>query len=331
MKMATDAGAPDGGAPEPENEGERRADAERDAALPSVTVVVASHRDADLLAECLGTLVPQCRRLGAELIVARAATAAECEALAARWPDARFVAAPPGTDTPRLRGVGMAAATGDIVALTEDHCVADEHWVEALLSQASDDADVVGGGMENARSDRAVDWAAYFAEYGFVAPPRTETPPGGVPPLLTGANVAYRRRVVGDVVAWAQQGEWETIAHDKLRARGSVFRFARTAAIYQNERYRLRDFCVDRYRHGRDYARRRLVEESGARRWLLLAGSPLLPFILTWRVARATGRSRPGAFARALPATFLFLACWSLGEAVGYARGPARGDPEQRS
>jgi hypothetical protein len=177
-----------------------------------------------------------------------------------------------------------------------------------------------------------VDWAAYFAEYGFVAPPTAQgagSKAAAAAPLLTGANVAYKRRVVADVVAWAQQGQWETVAHDRLRARGSEFRFARTAAIYQNESHRIGDFCADRFRHGRDYARRRLAEESGARRWLLLAGSPLLPFVLTWRVARATGRSRPGTFARALPATFLFLACWSLGEAVGYARGPYRDHPER--
>ena len=329
--MRPDEAGDEAGVARPEAEAEDAGARAPDEARPSVTVVVASHRDVELLAQCLATLVPQCQRLGAELIVARAAADGEREALAARWPAVRFVAAPPGSDTPRLRGVGMAAATGDIVALTEDHCVADDRWVESLVSQASDEAaDVVGGGMDNARSDRAVDWAAYFAEYGFVAPPRSgadePAAPGARAPLLTGANVAYKRRVVADVVAWAQQGAWENVAHDKLRARGSVFRFARTAAIYQNESYRIGDFCADRFRHGRDYARRRLAEESGARRWLLLAGSPLLPFVLTWRVARAAGRSWPGTFIRALPATFLFLACWSLGEAVGYALGPSRGD-----
>ncbi|HET7458846.1 MAG TPA: glycosyltransferase [Gemmatimonadaceae bacterium] len=302
------------------------AERERDAEIPSVTAVVASDRPEAQLAQCLAALLPQVRALDAELIVARAtATDADRAALAERWPEVRFIAAPSGTTIPRLRGLGMAAATGDVVALTDDHVVADRNWLETLTRQASgDDADVVGGGVDNARRDRAVDWAAYFAEYGFYAPTRPEARPEEVPSLLAGANVAYKRRVVADVVAWAQQGDWETVAHDKLRARGSVFRFARTAAVYQNDSYRIGDFCVDRYRNGRDYARRRLVEESEAKRWVLLAGSPLLPFVLTWRVSRAAARSRLRAFARALPATFLFLACWSLGEAVGYAKGPLR-------
>ncbi len=163
----------------------------------------------------------------------------------------------------------MAQASGDVVALTEDHCIADENWVEALTLSASGDADVVGGGMDNARRSRAVDWAAYFAEYGFFSPERPERAEG--PPLLTGANVAYKRHVIADVIGWAQDGEWENVAHTRLVARGSMLRFARTAAIYQNQTYSVAAFCADRYEHGRDYARKRLVEDP-ERQSLVSAG-----------------------------------------------------------
>jgi hypothetical protein len=215
----------------------------------------------------------------------------------------------------------MAGASGDVVALTEDHCIADPNWVESLMHSAQSDADVIGGGMDNAQRARAVDWAAYFAEYGFFAPNRPDR--GDGVPLLTGANVAYKRHVIADVIGWAQEGEWENVAHTRLVAQGSMLRFARTAAIYQNQTYSLKAFCIDRYQHGRDYARKRLVEDPGARRWLLLAATPLLPPLLSWRVARAAARTRLGAFLRALPATFVFLTAWSVGEGVGYFRGPA--------
>jgi hypothetical protein len=259
--------------------------------------------------------------MNAELIVARAAPADEIAALSARYSTVHFVAAPMDATIPELRALAMSRATGDIVALTEDHCIAHEHWVESLARSASDDADVVGGGMDNARRVRAVDWAAYFAEYGFFAPSRPET--NGKAPLLTGANVAYTRAVVDDVIEWARAGEWENVAHERLIARGSILRFARTAAVYQNQSYSLSAFCVDRYEHGRDYARKRLAEQGGSNRWLLLAASPVLPFFLTWRVARAAAHSRWSTFARALPATFLFLTAWSVGEAAGYFRGPS--------
>ena len=290
---------------------------------PTISVVVASNRDKALLNACLGSLLGQCQRMNAELLVARAGTAADVSSLGKTYPSVRFVAAPPDASIPQLRAIGMAQAAGDVVALTEDHCIADDHWVETLTQSANGGADVVGGGMDNARRSRAVDWAAYFAEYGFFSPDRPETKSDT--PLLTGANVAYSREVVADVIAWAQNGEWENVAHSRLVAQGSMLRFARTAAIYQNQTYTVSGFCVDRYEHGRDYARKRLAESPGSSRWFLLAASPLLPPLLTWRVARAAARSRWGTFLRALPATMLFLTAWSVGEAVGYLKGPADG------
>ena len=273
-----------------------------------------------MLQACLGSLLGQCQRLNAELLVARAGSGNEVAALAKMHPSVRFVAASADASIPQLRAIGMAQAQGDVVALTEDHCIADENWIEALMQTARGDADVIGGGIDNARRSRAVDWAAYFAEYGFFSPNR---PDGNqATPLLTGANVAYKRHVIADVVGWAKDGEWENVAHSRLVAQGSMLRFARTAAIYQNQTYSLAAFCVDRYVHGRDYARKRLVEER-PNRWALFVASPMLPPLLTWRVARAAARSRWGTFLRALPATFLFLTAWSVGEAVGYMRGPA--------
>ena len=305
--------------PAPVKRGPRRG------SVPTVSVVVASNRDRSLLQSCLGSLLGQCQRMNAELVVARAGTAHDVASLAKGYPGVRFVAAPPDASIPQLRAIGMAQAQGDVVALTEDHCIADENWVEALLHSVNG-VDVVGGGMDNARRSRAVDWAAYFAEYGFFSPDRPEGNPRS--PLLTGANIAYKRHVIADVIGWAKDGEWENVAHDRLAAQGSMLRFARTAAIYQNQTYSVAAFCADRYVHGRDYARKRLVEE-GPNRWAMLAASPMLPPLLTWRVARAAARSRWATFLRALPATFLFLTAWSVGEAVGYLRGPAP-SPENR-
>lgn len=296
---------------------------------PTVSVVVASNRDKTLLHACLGSLLGQCQRLSAELLVARAGLPAEVTSLAKTYPSVRFIAAAPDATIPELRAIGMGQASGDVVALTEDHCIADDNWVEALTQSAAGDADVVGGGMDNAKITRSVDWAAYFAEYGFFSTDRPER--ADETPLLTGANIAYKRHVIADVIRWAQQGEWENVAHTRLVARGSMLRFARTAAVYQNQSYSLAAFCADRYTHGRDYARKRLVEEPDAHRWFLLAASPLLPPVLTWRVARASARTRLGTFLRALPATMLFLSAWSVGEAIGYLRGPANRHEAERA
>lgn len=286
---------------------------------PTVSVVVASFRDCKLLEACVGSLLPQCRSHGAELIVARAGTADEIAWLRHRYPEVEFVRSDGSESVPRLRALGMAQASGDIVALTEDHCIAAEDWLSQLVHGHAKGRDVVGGAMDNAQRHRAIDWAAFFAEYGLFAANSQ-----GAETQLTGANVAYSRRVVDTVIDCARRGEWENVAHDGLRAQGSTLHFLRTAAIYQNKTYGFWSFCRDRFEHGRDYARRRLVDQRPGRRLLYLSGIWILPFLLTARVARAIASHQRSAFLRSLPLTFGFLVAWSFGEAWGYGLGKSR-------
>jgi hypothetical protein len=288
-----------------------------------ISVVVASFRDRPVLDACLASLVSQCAAGGVELIVARADEPSSLAAIAAAYPTARFVALPPGATLPHIRGAGLAAATGQLAALTEDHCIADAAWVDTMRRYAARDVDVVGGGMDNARQRRALDWGAFFAEYGFFSALKARA--GGGVPLLTGANVAYSRRVLPDVVAWMCDGGWENVVHDRLRLGGAAFVFEPAARVGQNLTYALRAFMADRYRHGHDYARARLAESPQSNRWVRAAATLLLPPLLTWRVARTAigSRSRALAFIRALPFTFVFFGAWAAGEATGYLRGPS--------
>ena len=286
---------------------------------PTISVVVASNRSLALLHSTLAALAPQCSGPGTELIVARAGEPSDASTIARAFPTARVVGCSAQSTIPELRGAGMAAANGDIVALTEDNCVPGDDWVAQLARGVQAGADVVGGGMDNAQRDRVVDWAAYFAEYGYCASTRPESDA----PRIAAANVAYSRRVVDDVVGWARGGQWENVVHDRLVRRGSVLRFVHTAAVYQNSNIEFREFCRNRYEHGLAYAIGRLAENPSDSRLLLALGTPLLPVLLTARIARSAASGRWGAFVRALPVTFAFLTAWSLGEAVGYLRGRA--------
>ncbi len=292
----------------------------------TISAVVASFRERHILDACLASLLPQCASAGAELIVARADASPAIEALAHAYPDIRFVHVPIGTGIPQLRAAGLSVAGGLITALTEDHCVASPGWVSTMAAYADTDVDVVGGGMDNARADRALEWGAFFAEYGFFSAVTPRPPqPEGTTLLLTGANVAYARRVLPDVIAWTLDGAWENVVHDRLRAGGAVMRFDPTARVGQNLMYSLGAFCAERYQHGHDYARVRLALSPGENRFVRIAASLALPPVLTLRVARTAvgSAARAVSFLRALPFTLTFLAAWSAGEAIGYLRGPS--------
>lgn len=286
------------------------------------SVVVASCRDLRLLERLLAALEPMATRLGVERVVARAGTAEEGEALRARHPGVRFIMAPPGSSVPALRGLGMQAATGDPVAVTEDHLLPAEDWLDRLVPALEPGVGAAGGGMANGAGLGLVAWAAYFSDYGFYSRARRD-PPGAVP-LLTAANIVYPRRVVADVAAWSLAGEWENVLHDRLRERGERLAFVPGALVYHVQRYGLAEFCRDRYEHGLDYAQSRLAEHPEANRWALLVAAPLLAGLLFLRIARAAWRERPAAFVAAAPVTLILLGWWAIGEAVGYWRGPSR-------
>ena len=285
---------------------------------PAISVVVASFRDVSLLDACLSSLREQCQTHQAELIVARASTADELELLGRRFPFAQFVMCPIGASVPELRGAGLSAARGDLVALTEDHCVAAPDWISQLVSGSHANVEIIGGAMRNAQRRRGIDWGAYFAEYGFFA----DAPANG-DPYITGANVAYKRDAAREAAALASNGAWEDVIHGRFAEQGRPMRFVGSAIIAQNKNYDFISFCQDRFEHGRNYARARLQESGGRRRWVYLLGTLALPFLLMFRVARVNASHEPAAFIRALPFSFAFLSMWSIGEWFGYWRGAA--------
>lgn len=290
-------------------------------ARPSFSVVVASFRDTAVLDACLRSLREQCRAHGAELLVVRSERESR-ERLQQVAAGCRVIRADATDAIPVLRGRGLAAAAGEWVAVTEDHCVADPGWLDALVASGTSSADVLGGAMGNARRERRTDCGAFFSEYGFFGAVAPAAGTAG-PPLVTGANVAYHRRVVSDVANWAQHGSWENVIHERLFADGHLFRLVPTARVRQNLHYTLGAFAVDRFAHGRDFAATRSRNLPVWRRAILAAATPILPMILARRIARAVDPIERPLFGRALPATLAFLSAWAAGEATGYLFGHA--------
>jgi hypothetical protein len=291
----------------------------------SISVVIASPREPALALACLRSVLPQARACGAPVILARtgdagAVVARLSEGGAPAAVDVVPVDAAPGASLPAVRGAGLAAVRTPYAALVEDHCVAAPGWLEALSATAAGTgADFVGGRMGNAEQSRAVDWAAYFAEYGFFM----GTASGDAAPLATGANVLYGPPALPLAAQWASEGLWEDVIHARLAAAGCDLTVTPAAVMLQNQRYAVGAFCLDRYRHGFAYARVRLREQDGAGRWVRALTAPLLPVLLAWRLRANVRPGEDAAFWRALPLTLVFLSAWAAGEMMGYVRGRA--------
>jgi glycosyltransferase involved in cell wall biosynthesis len=295
------------------------------AAVPDVSVVVASFSGEPALRRCLESLESQCAE-GAEVIVASDLEASLREPLAARFPRVRFLQAPRGSGVFRLRARGVAEARGRLVALTEDHCTASPEWVDSLLAASRAGHPVVGGPVENGLEEGTYDWALYLCEYGAHMPPLPEGPAE----ILSGLNLAYDRALLDRCRETWREAFHENEVHDALRAQVPGFALHRVekAVVTSHLDMSMTEAMAHLFQGARRYGRhRKSISPSGVRLLLPLA-TVALPPLLVWRELRNVAARRPrllGKTVRGLPYIASLVSAWSAGEALGYlAPAPRR-------
>ena len=140
---------------------------------PSVSVVVCTHERPESLAKCLTSLLAADYPALDIIVVDNAPRTSEGRELVASYQDARiqYVCEPtPGLSTARNRGI--AEATGEIVAFTDDDVEVDSDWIRELVRgfARAEDVDLVTGLILAAELtthaqglfERKVSWGAGF-------------------------------------------------------------------------------------------------------------------------------------------------------------------------
>lgn len=187
-----------------------------------VSVVIASGAGGDFLFRCLDSLRDQVARAGAEVLVADR-VGNEVTGRLSRdyaWVSVIPVELDHRPSVPELRRAGARTASGEIVAVIEEHCVAPDHWLDAITSSFEEGDAALGGPILDDDYPRIRDWVVYFSEYNNYLPP---WPDGEERYVLNGANIAYRRDMLlahDDVL---DSGYWEVVLHPLL-ARDGRFR-----------------------------------------------------------------------------------------------------------
>lgn len=286
-----------------------------------VSVVVPSVNGLPYPMECLEALTRQDGGVRSEIIVADCTGPETVAAVRERFPHVRVLAFDEPRSVPWLRSSGIEAATGRLVAVTEDHCVPHDDWLARLVeAHRATGWAAVGGGVENAATERVVDWAVFFCEYSRHLSPVAFGPNEFVP----GMNVAYDMDALGGVRDAFLQGLWEPFVHERIRAAGGVTGLDPSVVVGHKKRFTVRMFASERFHYSRSFAGMRVRGAGLARRMAWAASSLLLPPLLVARVTRNVVHSRThlGWFVRSLPLIAAFSVVWSAGELVGYLLGP---------
>jgi hypothetical protein len=305
-------------------------------AVPELSVVVGliSGRTADL-ERCLAALAAQEGVAPFEIVVPWDEPCRASLALAAKFPSARFVELA-GVDTraaraggsrehhDTLRTLGLRHARGRHVILTEDHAHAEPRWCAGLLQALQDHpkAGCVGGAVE-CGGRGLLAFAVYLCDFGRYMNPL----PDGPAWYVSDSNVCYRRSAL-DEVADAWRGDYhETIVHGAIAAKGHELRLTPKVVVWQTRSgLTFGEALRERFVWGRSYAGSRVAGAGLAPRLVRAALTPLLPFVLTWRLLKGVLQKKRAVMRTllALPLLFLLSAVWSWGEFVGYASGRPR-------
>lgn len=137
-------------------------------AAPAISVVVCSLNGARTLGACLEALEHQSVRDRAQLIVVDDGSTDDTAGIARRF-GVELVAHPVNLGISAARNTGLGLVRAPIVAFTDDDCVPDRRWLEALL-QAYRRSEVVGAGgpVQVARSTTLVH--RYYEDHPPLAP-----------------------------------------------------------------------------------------------------------------------------------------------------------------
>jgi hypothetical protein len=288
---------------------------------PPISVVIASLVGAPFIDDCLHSLEAEAHELGAEILVVACGTGKYADRIRQSFPWTRVIHVQERETVPQLRRRGVESARARIVAIIEEHLVAEADWLRfALAPFQRPECTAVAGPVAHDSYRRLRDWVVYFIEYNGLMPPSPE----GRVDRLNSANVAYRRDVLLQNLKALEEGYWEITLHPALTANGAEFFSVPQMSARHRGPFSYGYYLHQRYLFSRAFAGWRARSLSPTYRFLYLATAPIVPFILFLRMAQrisAKGGVTDKFLLAApliLPALFVYVA----GEWMGYAAGP---------
>ena len=289
--------------------------------MGQISVVIASKVGPPFIDQCLASIAEQAAELDAEVIVVTPRPEEYGDRIKSLFPWVRIVSDPEITKIPALRRRGVEEATGEYVAVIEEHCSAGPDWLKQTLAAFKrGNYAAVGGAITDYGYDRTRDWVVYFIEYNGALPPVT----AGETDNLNDANIAYPRKLLLEHIDLLDDGYWPMTLHPTLIARGHKLLSVPEMVVYHRGPFDFFYYLHQRFLFSRAFAGVRAQNQSPVRRLAYLVAAPVIPFMLLGRIGQTVikKRCRVGEFIRSLPLTVPALTVLVAGEWVGCLLGP---------
>ena len=289
--------------------------------MPKISVVIASKVGAPFIDQCLDSIKAEVASLGAEAIVVTPRPDAYVRRIEQKYPWVRVVQEHTVSGVPALRRRGVEAASGDYVAVIEEHCSAAPDWLRQTLAAFEKGRyAAVGGAITDYGYDRLRDWVVYFIEYNASLPPVA----AGETHSLNDANIAYPRALLLEHRQLLDDGYWPMSLHPTLEAKGERFLSVPEMIVHHRGPFNFLYYLHQRFLFSRAFAGVRARKQSPARRLAYLVAAPLVPAMLIARITQAVFAKglRVPEYIRTLPLIVPAVTVLVAGEWVGCLLGP---------
>lgn len=288
---------------------------------PPLSVILATTEPWPELCACIAALGPQLDALGGELVVADGHGAGLPAGELASPARLRRVART-GASVFELRALAVGQARGEVVAVTEDHCVPGPDWARLVLAAhaANPDADMVAGAVTNGSPRTLMEWANFLSVFAEFLPPVTERPGFRVPP---GSNVSYKRRVLPEGAPATGFLELELV-HRLFHAGRIAYDDGPRVAHVQSHGWL--GTPASHFHNGRSTVGLRGARPRGRALAHELAQRRKLPAVLVQQTRLALARKSdvPRRARASLPFVALLACCHTAGECAALVSGPGR-------
>ena len=285
-----------------------------------LSIVIATTHPWPEVRETLESLRDQAAAHGAEVLVVDGDGASIPENELRNHPNVRVLERR-GASVFGLRALGLSRASGDIVAITEDHCRVAPDWCARILDAHREhpEAAAIGGAVENGATSTRIDWANFALVFSPFMPPIRN---GESELIALQANISYKRRVIPEDMD--RLGMMEFLFNRELRGRGERLVAHGRTLVHHHQSHGIRRTCAAHFHNGRSIAGFRLADLNGVERLARIGSTAVLPpflLYLTLRNVAGKGRLRDDILASA-PLLLPLVVCHAAGELIGYIAGP---------
>lgn len=288
-----------------------------------LSVIIASYNAETLLQNCLESLKNQKTDQLFEIIVVDSSSDGTAQRIGERFPEVKLYRFPERKFCGDARNFGLSIARGEIIAFIDADCRAAPNWIGQILRAHQSSSLAIGGVIANGNPDSNIGWAAYFCEFSQWMP---NTPSIRFTDIAA-ANMSYKKRCFeefGEFIEGTYSSDTEF--HWRLGRKGHSLQFVPSIVVFHHNIDQFKVFLRHEFEHGRSFAKIRMKSQnfSNVRRFFYAIFSFLIPFWLLLKIGMRNLKNRIYLFhfLKAFPLLMLGLIFWSLGECIGYTRGP---------